>query len=584
MVSMKFRTFLLSANRQVFSLSIGFASLGFAETQDDPAFSAQPVAVNQVGYVTERPKRFTAPLAPDGSDLVLRVAEGGEEVMRGKIMGGIGDFSAYQPVVSDRHYVVEVGGGETPQGVSDAFLVQPGLLQDQFWQSAVDFLIDSRSVIGTHPSAYGACPWRDGTYYDAILPALVMFYLADPAKIEAMPRQIDWSADKARVEDPNFKYVDSDWKCEGALEATRDYFQLAPPSELAPDVIKMIHWGAGYYLGKPETHDPSMDPVGKKIHSQTLEQMSYVLWAWPSLEKWLPRELYERSLALVFEHWVESGALGIPEMWHPKTYLKPEEMNPRRLHPYKGRHAPGHSIVPNLLMHEVAKREGRQDAPRYLEAAVKQAAWCIENLDWNDPRTTKGHRMAEHRTIPNLVWLLQKYPNDAPAGLKEKIGQWVDVAISRSENLWDYRRFDMDQHWSIPDLNDVGNLLSLPAIATAAKWVIDDPEKKSRLDEIAYAAVDHIFGRNPRLAASPAQPEQGFPEAERGWPERHQKNVCARLELTRGSISSSPGTEMFPFNPKGKYRHLEGWVNYGASWCISLAYLHLDTVDTTPKP
>lgn len=28
------------------------------------------------------------------------------------------------------------------------------------------------------------------------------------------------------------------------------------------------------------------------------------------------------------------------------------------LHPYKGLHAPGHSIVPNLLMHEVAKRDG----------------------------------------------------------------------------------------------------------------------------------------------------------------------------------------------------------------------------------
>jgi hypothetical protein len=32
------------------------------------------------------------------------------------------------------------------------------------------------------------------------------------------------------------------------------------------------------------------------------------------------------------------------------------------LHPYKGRHAPGHSIVPNLLMHEVAKCEARPDS------------------------------------------------------------------------------------------------------------------------------------------------------------------------------------------------------------------------------
>ena len=92
-----------------------------------------------------------------------------------------------------------------------------------------------------------------------------------------------------------------------------------------------------------------------------------------------------------------------------------------RLHPYKGRHAPGHSIVPNLLMHEVAKREKRDDAAKYLDAAVAQAEFIVKNIDWNDPRTTKGHRMSEHRTIPNLVWLLQKYPDRAPAGLKEKI-------------------------------------------------------------------------------------------------------------------------------------------------------------------
>jgi hypothetical protein len=209
----------------------------------------------------------------------------------------------------------------------------------------------------------------------------------------------------------------------------------------------------------------------------------------------------------------------------------------------------------------------------------------MQNLDWNDPRTTKGHRMSEHRTIPNLVWLLQKYPEQAPAGLKEKIAAWVDVAISRSDNLWDYRRYDLAGHWSIPKINDVGSLLSLPAIATAAGWVVDDPKKKARLEQITTAAIDQVFGRNPRLAAAPGHPKMGFPEIERGWPMLYKNDSCARLELCRGSISSSPGTEMFPFNPKGAFRHPEGWVNYGATWCISLAYLQFDTADkTTPEP
>jgi hypothetical protein len=38
---------------------------------------------------------------------------------------------------------------------------------------------------------------------------------------------------------------------------------------------------------------------------------------------------------------------------------------------------------------------------------------------------------------------------------------------------------------------------------------------------------------------------------------------------------------MFPFNPGGAYRHPEGWVNYGASWCISLAYLKFDALSQT---
>ena len=35
----------------------------------------------------------------------------------------------------------------------------------------------------------------------------------------------------------------------------------------------------------------------------------------------------------------------------------------------KGRECPGHSIMPNLFMYEVAKREGLADTDRFLEAA-----------------------------------------------------------------------------------------------------------------------------------------------------------------------------------------------------------------------
>ena len=548
----------------------------------DPAFGSSPLAINQIGFETARSKRFTAPKARDGARFSVRLAGGGGALFTGTVTSGVGDFSALRPADSLERYVVEMQGEDAKVVVSDPFLIRANLYYEQFWQGAVDFLIDSRSAIGTHASAYGGCPWRDGTYYDAIIPALVVAYLADPDAMKSMPRQIDWAADKARVTSPAFSFNDKDPGAKGFMNSVRAYYDLEAPSADAPDVVKLIHWGAGFYLVNPTTQDPSKDPDKWLIHPQTVEQVAYVVWAWPVLKQWLPESFYFRCRDFVFGNWRQSLSVG--SWWDPKTYLSPGDLtegNPMggMLHPYKGRHAPGHSIVPNLLLHEVAKREGRDDAGLYLWAATKQAEWCIANLDWNDPRTTKGHRMSEHRTISNLVWFLQKYPEQAPAGLKAKIQSWVDVALSRSENFWDYRRYDLQDHWSIPKLNDVGNLLGFPAIATAASWVVDDPQKKSRLEQLATSAVDHVFGRNPRLAAAPAYPQLGFPEVERGWPMHYKADVCARLELCRGSISSVPGTEMFPFNPAGDYRHPEGWVNYGAAWLLSLAYFRFDATD-----
>jgi hypothetical protein len=517
----------------------------------------------------------------------LSATDSSNVLYRGEINGGIGDFSDFRPADSDTHYVITVRGGSLTMNQSDPFLIRANLYDEQFWQPAVDFLIDSRSVIGTHPSAYGGCPWRDGTYYDAIIPSLVLFYMADPERIEGMPKQIDWQAEKKRVTAANFKFDAKNPCSEGVMDAVHNYYKLEPPKANAPDVVKLIHWGAGYYLVNPATHDPSRDPDGRLIHSQTIEQVSYVVWAWPVLKQWLPQSFYDKCYALCLENW--DSSLEIDPWWNPETYISDRVMttqgNSKKIvrHPYKGRHAPGHSIVPNLMMYEVAKREGRADADQYLNAAVRQADWIIKNLDWNDPRTTKGHRMSEHRTIPNLVWLLQRYPDKAPKGLKEKITEWATIAVSRSDNLWDFRRYDLDTLWTIPSMNEVGNSLSLPAIATAASWVVDDPQLKHRLEELATASVDHVFGRNPQLAAAPHKPEMGFPEIEHGWPKGFRDNVCARLEKCRGSISSLPGTEMYPFNPEGTFRHPEGWVNYGASWCISLAYFKFDEDAATPS-
>ncbi|NQX03108.1 hypothetical protein HQ447_20810, partial [bacterium] len=419
---------------KVFRCTCGFwlvACVGPAMAKETPtqtiARDVHRIAVNQVGFEIGRPKRFTAPLSVDDSEFIVRAAKGGDALFRSVIRGNIGDFSAFAAPAGE--YVIEVRGGSLKPGTSDPFSIQPDLWKDLFWQPAVDFLIDSRSVLGTHPSAYGGCPWRDGTYYDAILPALVLLQRADPARVAGMPRQIDWQAEKQRVLAPDFKFDAKNPCSEGVMDSVRKYFtELEPPAADAPDVVKLIHWGAGFYLVNPATQDPSKDPDPRQIHSQTVEQIAYVVWAWPTLKQWLPQSFYVKCRDFCEQNWAPS--LEIDKWWDPSTYLTAEQItgdNPMGglLHPYKGRHAPGHSIVPNLLMHEIAKRDGLADPNRYLAAAVRQAEWIVKNLDWNDPRTTKGHRMSEHRTIPSLVWLLQNYPNSAPAGLREKITAWA---------------------------------------------------------------------------------------------------------------------------------------------------------------
>ncbi len=563
----------------------------------EPATAAAPtaprpvIALNQVGFLTAQPKRFTAPLTPDGTAFHIRRADRGGVLFKGTVTSGIGDFSAFRPADSADTYVAELAGLDRIGAPisSDPFLITTNLWQEQYWQVATDFMVDCRSVTGTHPSAFGGGAWRDSTYYAFEGPSLLLLLAADPARVAAQPRQIDWAADRARVLAPDFPYDAKTPESDGALEATRRYYtEFAPPAADAPDLVKLIHWAYGYILQRPASKDPSGDPAPKKIHSQHVEQFAYLLHHWPLVEKWLPAEFRVRCLEFAFAQWESSGLLAIDPRWDPATYEEAPAAEAHTfaagyLHPSKGRHAPGHSIAPNLMLYRAALAERRADAPRYLAAAQAQAKWLVEKLDWNDPRTTKGHRMSEFRTMIGLVYFLQHHPEAAPAGLREKIAAWARVAITRSENFWDFRRFDLETHWTIPRINEPGNLLGFTAAALAASWVIDDPALRARLREVGFAQTDAFFGRNPIRAVGVSHPKKSFPEVERAWPIFYKPDTCARLEAVRGSISTNCPTEFYPYNPNSTaYRHPEGWVNFNATWNVALAYAHLDQTGRRP--
>lgn len=534
------------------------------------------VFVNQAGYGLDWPKRFSAPGFPDGTRFKLEPATGGAALFEGALKGGVGDFTTFRPTDTKALYVVRLENG----AVSDPFQVQGVLPIDVSLNAALRFMVDARSLVGTHPSAYGGQPWRDGTYYTFELPSLVMLWLAHPDYFRQVPVEIDYQADKARILDPGFHWV-RDLGDEGALDVVRRYYtEIEPPvgGKAVPDLVQMLHWGVGFHLTRPVSHDPSGDPVGEKLHAQTVAQLAYFLYGLPEYAQWIPASLQARTKAFVFEQWEKVGLFGIDNL----------------ITAFKGRNPPGYAITPNLMMYEVAKREGRADADRFLDAAARQAAWIINNLDLSDPALTKGQRMSEHMVVTGLYLLASQYPDKAPPGLERFLKRYGELAVARSDNEWDFRRYDAGA-WTIPRYsvdnvrpkdpvkaakphgwNEVGNVVGMPGVASMLAEVAD-PAQRSRLHEIGIAHLDAMFGRNPLAAHAANNAPRDYPGVERGWPLWYPFDLCARLETVRGTINASASDEQYKQGPAGASRHLEGWTAFNATYNVTLARLIHET-------
>ena len=546
------------------------------ETKPEEPFSTDThwVCVNQVAYNLGAPKRFTVPTAK--TDLRFEVQESltGKTVYRGCLKEGIGDFTPFNPPeTAGKEYVIRVRGDGLKEGISYPCEIGRHAVQRMSYRPAVYFMNDCRSVVGTHPSGYGGCAWRDGAYYTYEVPGMVLMYLSDPDYFDRMPVSVSWSEERRKVLDPGFtitpERVDRD-----VLVTARNYYLLLPPLDRTdvPDIIQDIRFGVGWILLDPITIDPSTggDPAGERMHGQSIEQLAYFLYAYPAMRNYIGEDFYRMALQAGWMWWERAGLFDVI----PITGMG------------KGRNAPGHSVLPNLLMYEVARREKPEWAARFLQAALAQAEWCVETLDWTNPAHSKGQRMSEPKTILGLVHLALNYPEYAPEGLKAKLRDLAENMVAKSDNMWDFRRFDLDENWTIPGFNEAGNIAGFPACALGLALLLDGEEDralKERMVQLGYSAFDNLYGRNPMNAHAANHPENGFEGVDQGWPYHYTRDVTARLELTRGSLTSLPGSEMYPFDPKGKPRHPEGWTAYNAVWNMSLAFLNFYEGVTSPR-
>lgn len=497
------------------------------------------VFLNQRGFNSGAPKRFTAPLAADGADFhVFHASDPEMPVFSGVIERHVGDFSAFEPT-EEGEFFVQVGNEK-----SVPFSIGNWLLERTTYQRSVDFMIDSRHYVGNDRSICpGSFGWRDDHHFGWELHTLVPQWLSNPSAYSRMPRQINYES----PENPAL------W---GKLE---------PPHPDAPDLVKLIHWGADVIVTQGTTHE------------MLKSQLAYFLYAWPWIKQYLPDQNYNAVRDFAFSHWSESAA----DQDYPYDESKDHDLLALKPHigSTKGTYPPGFSIQPNLLMHAVALREGRPDADAYLEAAVRQAAWIIENVDWDDPLTTKGQRVSEFLTITGLAHLLSEHPTRAPQGLKQKLSEWADVAIRRSENLWDFRKLgDAADQWtptgnSPTAWNEPGNVVGFPAIIFSLLPHLDDTEKKHRLEQMAWAHFDAMFGRNPSGRHFSYDAPRELEGVRHGWYSFLPGGI-GRLAEARFVIDGSPKNQHYPYHPEvGNVGWTEGWIQHNTPFNLSLAYL-----------
>ncbi len=496
------------------------------------------IYLNQSGFNLGKPKRFTAPTLVDGTAFIVRPAKGGAPLAKGTIKNHIGDFSSFDPA-GDAEYVVEAGGI-----TSVPFRIGPFWLERISYQDAMDFMIDSRHHVGNDRAVcQGSFGWRDDHHFSWVLHSLVPQYLSNPSAYERMPRQVKYEAPKDKTL----------W---GALE---------PYSEDAPDIVKLIHWGADVIVTQ------------NLAHEHLKAQLAYFLYAWPMLKAYLPEQNYQVVHDYAFRTWAE------PDKDRSYPYDESPEHNllalKTKIGSTKGELPPGFSVEPNLMMHEVAKRENRPDVDLYFDAAYTQVEWMIKKLDWNDPLVTKGQRMSEFLTVTGLAHFLREYPDRAPRGLAAQLNDWARVLVRRSDNMWDFRKLgdepdnwtpmgDTPQKW-----NEPGNVIGLPAPMLAAREFITDSATKVRLDQLVWSHLDAMYGRNPVGRHFSFDAPREVEGVEHGW-FRFYPGGIGRLANARFVIDGSPKNAHYPYHPEvGDIGWTEGWIQFNVCYNITLSYL-----------
>ncbi|MDN5200318.1 discoidin domain-containing protein [Fulvivirgaceae bacterium BMA10] len=511
---------------------------------DSTATEVKKILVNQSGYNLEKPKRFTAPEVSDNTPFTIKNTSSGEEVYHGVVQNNIGDFTLFNPTTGDE-YVVAID-----TFTSYPFRIAPFWLEHVSYRNMIDFMIGARHYTGTSDKIRSlSWAWRDGDFFNWALQSMIALYLSNPEAYKRMEKKVSYVSNSSFPSEYEGKW--------GKLE---------PYDKNAPDIVKLIHWDVDVKISQELEHE----------HQKA--ELAHFLYAFPYFKQWLPQQNFD----IVYEYLKNKWTKKVVSKKSTTQYDKSPEHNllmlKTKMGTNKGELPPGHSVIPNLMMYEVAKKQNEADADKYFDAAYSQIEWMITNLDWKDPLTTKGQRMSEHITMRAFAYFYHQYQEKAPEGLYEKVLDWAKVMISRSDNMWDFRKYTDSGDWVPAGWNETGNILGFPACALAAASVINDKDLKNRLNQLVWSHFDDAFGRNPTGRHFSYDGPSEIEGVDLGWYSYHHGGI-GLLEPVRFVFDGSPKTNHYPNHPEiGNLGWTEGWVQFNTAYNISMAYLaHSDT-------
>lgn len=514
--------------------------IGYEEQKNNNITTSKKFFVNQCGYDIDKSKRATFANGKRGSKFYLKKTEDDSIVYEGRIYNQIADFSKYE---LEGEYYLECEGIK-----SYNFKIGNKRLQDVSLSNSLLFMEMARQDAFDVGGSSGYA-WRDGHQFSFELNTLVMQYMSNPSYYESLPR--------------NVYKVD---KCE--------YPELRTQNE--PNIIWLIKFGVTrYYKWATEK--------GVKLHAFIKGQLAYFLYLYPHITQYITQEFYETIRDFTISVWSVDTC---NKAWYEECVTHNLFITESVVGTVKGACPPGYSIVPNLLMYEVLKRDGLDGYQDYFDAAYNSCKWIVESVDLDDPTSTKGQRMNEYITVTSLTYFQEMYSTTCPTGLLDKIKRLGDVYISRSDNLWDYRQYrkngDITGATKTTWVNDYtgsgglanqpGNIAGLMACCYSIARVITDKNKIKRLKQIAVSSLDHCYGRNPCGRHFCYKAAEEFDGAIVGWVERYQGGL-GNLGYVVGVLDGSPKESSYPYNKDASTGYTEGWVAFNTAWNMSLAYL-----------